>query len=114
MSNFTDSIDHYCDGLTVATGAAASCSECLDTYQIKDTGDINAMQEALYQVDEPSFSWSQCDSCGSTFGGDRYSAHGIPLDFKPGDDSIIHMEICVDCLCAWANGDEPEQWQQHP
>ena len=27
--------------------------------------------------DEGSFSWSSCDGCGSTLGGDRYTAYAI-------------------------------------
>ena len=74
--------------------------------------------EELQAWDEGSFSWSECDSCGSTFGGDRFKAHAIHNEaFGPNakqPDNVHHIEICVDCLIFHANGDEPEQWQQNP
>ena len=42
---------------------------------------------------EPHFSWSHCESCGSTLGGNRYAAHGIEKD-----GSLNHFEVCEDCL----------------
>jgi hypothetical protein len=56
--------------------------------------------------DEGGFSWSSCDSCGSSLGGDRYVAHGVDAN-----KDIIHMDICVDCLMFFANGDVPEEWE---
>lgn len=116
MSAFTDSIAHYCEGLHVAPGASACCSECLDAYDIEDTGDIDAMQEQLYDIESGGFSWSQCDSCGSTFGGDRHDAHGIAVSSTGfvADYDPIHMSICSDCLLFHANGDEPEDWHRTP
>jgi hypothetical protein len=114
MSAFTKAIEHYCDGLHVATGAAASCQECRDSFGCDDDASDDDAQEYLYQYDEAHFSWSQCDSCGSTLGGDRHAAHGIPHGYKAGDDSIIHLDICTDCLLFHANGDEPESWEPRP
>lgn len=102
MSAFTDSIDHYCDGYTVAPGCKGK--EC-----------EHNPERSHDHLCEPHFAWSQCDSCGSTFGGDREQATMIPHDFKPGGNSeMIDASICVDCVLFWANGDEPEQWTQHP
>ncbi len=111
MSAFTDSIAHHCENLHVAVGPAASCQECRDAYGIPDYADDDMAQERM--LDEGSFSWSQCDSCGSTLGGDRYDAHGIAVsstgfvaDYEP-----LHLSICSDCLFFHANGDEPETWE---
>lgn len=108
MSTFTTSVAHYTEGLTVAPGPAACCSTCLDAYGVEDTGDIDAMQEQM--LDEGNFASAQCDSCGSTLAGDRFDAHGIAHEFKAGERTIIHMDICTDCLLFHANGDEPESW----
>ncbi len=55
---------------------------------------------------ETYFSWGQCDSCGSTLGGDRSEAHGSWRD--NGEYVSIEMSICVDCMMFHANGDLPE------
>ena len=97
---FDAAVEHYCKGYTVAVGCHGPSCEYAD-------GDENHSCEA-------SFSWQQCDSCGSTFGGDRLKATMIPLDYKAGEDTMIDVDICTDCAMAWANGENPEQWQQHP
>lgn len=43
-------------------------------------------------AEEPSFSWSSCDCCGSTLGGDRYPAHGWL------GKTLVHLDVCTDCL----------------
>lgn len=113
MSKFTDSVEHYCEGLHIAVGAAACCSECRSTYDIDDSISDDEAQEILYDAAEPSFSWHQCDSCGSTLGGDRHDAHGIAVSSTGfvADYDPIHMSICSDCLIYHANGEEPEQWE---
>ena len=102
MSQFTESVEHYCEGLTVAVGCRGIKCEYAD-------GDED------HQC-EPSFSWTQCDSCGSRFGGDREQATGIPNDFKAGEGEsrFVDMSICVDCIMYHANGDEPETWSIAP
>lgn len=63
-------------------------------------------------LDEGSFSWSQCDSCGSTLGGNRYAAHGfVPDESDLPTGEVVHLDICEDCLCFHANGDIPENWE---
>jgi len=110
---FEAAIAHHCDGLHIATGTAACCSECLSENDIEDTGDIDAMQEELYAIpDEGNFSSAQCDSCGSNLAGDRHTAHGWRQEEKLDSDSnLYHLTICVDCLLFHANGDLPETWQ---
>lgn len=41
--------------------------------------------------EEPWFSWSPCEVCGSSLGGNRESWHGVV------DGSIIHGTCCEDC-----------------
>jgi hypothetical protein len=63
-------------------------------------------ESARESADEGSFAWSDCDTCGSSLGGDRYPSHWI-------DDKgrIRHMESCGDCLGYIANGEVPEVWR---
>ena len=101
MSKFGDSIEHYCKGYTVAPGCRGIECEYAE-------GDEEHRCEA-------SFSSAQCDSCGSTFAGDREPATMIPLDYKAGEDTMIDVTICVDCVMAWANGDDPDEpWYRTP
>lgn len=116
MSKFTDAINRELDGLHIATGSAASCPECCDTFGLDCGGDTEANQNAMYEAgDEGGFSWSQCDSCGTTLGGDRHTAHGWDSSGKvPAADCLFHLSICTDCLLFHANGDEPETWEARP
>ncbi len=45
-------------------------------------------------ADEPFFSWSPCDCCGSSLGGDREHATG----WNPTEESVQEYTICVDCV----------------
>ena len=92
---FTIAVEHYCEGLIVATGCLGQLCEYAD-------GDEN-------HSCEPCFSWQGCDSCGSTLGGDRFKAYG--LDCSNNDIEPIEMDICVDCAMYHANGELPETWQ---
>jgi hypothetical protein len=97
MSDFTESIARNLEGCEAfSVGGSPTCKKCFpDGYQEDD------------EV-ESSFSWQACDSCGSTFGGDRSPAHW--LDGK----ALQHCAVCVDCLAYHANGDLPETWQSGP
>lgn len=87
MSEFTERVEANLKGIEhVSTGYALGCNCCPELDE-----------------DEGGFSWSSCASCGSTLGGNRYSAHGIVEGGR-----LIHLEVCEDCLCFLANGDEPE------
>jgi hypothetical protein len=57
---------------------------------------------------ESSFSWRECDSCGSHLGGDRGKAQA----FEPAQDKpdITEIDICTDCRMWHANGELPENW----
>jgi hypothetical protein len=76
-------------------GRTCECSSCEDFDP--ETGD------------EGSFSWSPCDACGSSLGGDRHAAHGLVSRTKYGRKThLIHLDVCTDCLFYTANGDLPE------
>lgn len=102
MSAFIEAIERELAGLeSPAVGPAPrTCAACKGRHEDDDEG---------------SFSWSRCDSCGSTFGGDRYVAHALRKGRSPRRRANwIHLSICSDCLFFHANGDEPEDWSQHP
>lgn len=89
---------------------ASDCTACDGTGEtpLDDISD-----EDMEVWGEPSFSHSECDSCGSTLGGDRYPAHAIMRDSfgKPeAPGQIWHIDICVDCLMFHANGELPD-WE---
>lgn len=113
MCKFTDAIDSNWPDYVIAPGASHSCHECTGGEDI-DSDDYKALQA----YDEGSFSWHECDSCSSTFGGNRFNAHAIhkeafgPEAKRPND--VHHVDICVDCLMFHANGNVPEEWQRHP
>ena len=116
MSTFTDAIEHNWPDYVIAPGVASSCGDCRRDFNVPDDmTDDDEIQEYLSQYDEGSFSWRQCDSCGSNLGGDRHAAHAIHREaFGPDakqPDNVHHIDICTDCLLFHANGDEPEEWQ---
>lgn len=58
--------------------------------------------------EELGFSWSACECCGSSLGGDR---HELAYT-KPGTaEGPIMISACTDCLIYAANGEEPENWE---
>ncbi len=138
MSDFTDAIERNWPDHTIAPGASPGCSDCFpwleraadlehafdcesesDDCECFDVSTVDEPSEHdMDMANEGSFSWDDCDSCGSTFGGDRYAAHAIHHDaFGPNarrPNDVHHISICSDCLFFHANGDEPDDWQQHP
>ena len=95
MSEFSAAVALYCQGLdTVSVGCLGE--ECKHA-------DGNPEHTC-----EPFFSWAQCDSCGSTLGGDRDVAFGLWTD--EGEHCRIEMTICTDCIMFHANGEEPDEW----
>lgn len=78
-------VEHNWRGVeAVSTGSCSGCEECgLE----KDCDD-----HARELAEEPSFSWSACDSCGSTLGGNRHPAHGLI------NGELEHFSVCDDCL----------------
>lgn len=70
----------------VSTGACRGCPEC--------DLDMDCTEHQRELAEEPHFSWSACECCGSSLGGDRHKAHGI----IQGTKELIHLEVCSDCL----------------
>lgn len=93
---------HYTAGIEhISTGIYSKCCDCQNAYDLEEA-ELEAACQADEVVDEGGFSWSQCDACGSHLGGNRYAAHGF-TDAK----TVIHLDVCEDCLIFIANGDEP-------
>lgn len=124
---FERSVDHYLAGLlNVSTGPSHACKECMESSPLPDGAacphcgevldeDSDEMQSWYDCASEGGFSSSQCDSCGSRLGGNRYSAHAWRGPTGKGRDSweeeLIHLSVCGDCLCYLANGDVPKNWE---
>lgn len=84
---YQEAIERNLKGIEhVSTGACPGCDDC------GLTEDCNEHEREL--ADEPSFSWSPCECCGSPLGGDRHKAHGI----IQGTKELKHFEVCSDCL----------------
>lgn len=102
---YLEALEHNLRGLShVSAGACPTCEHCGPF----DPDDCDACDVA----NEGGFSWSSCDACGSSLGGDRYPAHGFSKPFDNGDDILVHLDVCADCLCYLANGDVPEDWEE--
>ena len=84
---------------------ASACKGC-DTCELPD----DATDEDYEMAREASFSWSSCDSCGSSLGGDRHPAHGVIADTETEarGGELTHFSVCVDCVMYHANGDVPD------
>lgn len=122
-SAYVQAVTRGLEGLqAVSTGVCPGCSTCAHEHDYSDDNDdpdrtLAAFDEAWRsgKVDsEASFSWSPCDICGSSLGGDREIWHAIMG--QPGEDlkgrSIEHLNsCCTDCVMFLANGDEPEGWE---
>ncbi len=83
----------------VSSGLCSGCNECSEAYSLEyETAEDFA--EAISNgdaFDEPSFSRSPCEVCGSGLGGDRYVAHAVEQRFEP-HNVILHFDICGDCV----------------
>lgn len=77
-----EDISHFSSG-----SAIRSCRQCVQSEY-----DAEAFQGEDTRQIEPYFSWSPCEICGSTLGGDREACHGIY------NGSMIHIVACADCV----------------
>lgn len=111
MSQYTDSVEESLKDLKgVSTGSCPSCQQCADSLGFDSLKEYDEAREAGKVYEEGSFSWSGCGICGSSFGGNLEPWHWIDEN-----NEILHEnDACVDCVMYLANGDEPEEWQQHP
>lgn len=93
---FTERVAHNLEGVEFfSVGACPGCEEC-------GLADVDDMDNPAYELaGESYFSWQDCDSCGSSLGGDRHPAHGFI------DGELRHFQVCTDCLMYHANGDLP-------
>jgi len=104
MKAYEKAVAFHLHGLKfVSTGPCPGCDEC-------GLAEVDAMDCDEYHLSvEASFSWSPCDCCGSSLGGDRLPAHGFAE--VSGRDILLHMSACVDCAAYLANGTIPEDWE---
>lgn len=92
--------DHTAGIEHISTGIYSKCSDCQSAWDM-DEAALEAACANDEVIDEGGFSWSQCDTCGSHLGGNRYAAHGFI------GERVIHLDVCEDCLIYIANGDQP-------
>ena len=110
---FRSAVDVSLAGLSaVSVGACDGCDEC---YRFL-CDSSNPTEEEREAAEEPNFSSSWCDGCGSSFGGDRHPAHAYLESPHPATrlDHLIHLEVCCDCVQYIANGEEPQEWDASP
>ena len=75
----------------VSSGACPGCDDCSLAK--------NPTEEELGLAGEPHFSWTNCDICKRSLGGDRYPAHA-----RDRQDNIVHFAVCCDCYYYIAYG----------
>jgi hypothetical protein len=126
VSKFTKRYERNTDGLEhVNVGFSYTCADCLANYgyrdQYDDDGAIVKTAKEVTQADwevgkvieEGSFSWQACDTCGTGLGGDREAAHALRQDTDAADRANwLHLSVCTDCVMFIANGDEPEEEEE--
>jgi hypothetical protein len=77
------------DGVeNLSTGGNDSCDTC----------GVDSEGGGYFIAGDLPFSWSDCDSCGSTVAGQRYPAHGHI--FWMDSAQLCHFDICEDCAMA--------------
>jgi hypothetical protein len=87
-TEYQERVAHYLTGLEgVSTGPCPGCSEC----------DLPA--DAEDYASEPFFSWTPCEICNRTEGGNREPWHAVnPEGHAPGEGEILHGTCCEDCV----------------
>jgi hypothetical protein len=78
-----------CPGAECPLLKSHPCPKCKGTCNY--TPELNDSE--VEDADEPHFSWSSCEVCGSHLGGDRHPWHA-----RTKDGSLIHGTCCSDCL----------------
>ena len=83
---YEQAFDSGSEGMqSLSSGANHACSECNPDEVNEDS--FNKL------CHESHFSWSACNLCGSSLGGNREPAHYI--DDR---DELCHIEVCEDCV----------------
>jgi len=95
---FLSDVADYGD-VCVSPGICAACPDCQEFYELPEAKLTAGLQDGSI-ADEPHFSRYPCETCGD-IAGDRYEAHYLD------DCGIVHLNICPDCVCYFANGDLP-------
>lgn len=85
---------------TVSPGLYGGCPHCQSAHGMEPREFYHGVHVSQDVVDEGGFSWMDCELCGSELGGDRFAAHASK------DGASYHVDVCVDCLMATANGEE--------
>jgi len=75
-----------------SVGCCAECVVCQSESGLSREELKQALDNGDY-ADEPAFSWSLCELCGDTHGGNRYCTHAIGKDGE-----LYHFEVCEDCF----------------
>ncbi len=116
MSDFTEAVERNLKGCEAfSVGACPGCEACGLFKPSRNTKKKrDGYERAFDRANESCFSWSPCESCGSSLGGDRHPAHFLLEGWEklPKEErKIHHCLVCTDCVMYHANGDEPEDWQ---
>ena len=109
---FLEAIDVFLRGMDGEPSSGMwECPECGHRWDV--TEDCPECGCDLEIALEPSFSWSGCDCCDSTLGGDLYPMIGwLNGAREAGFNYETHGwegRACADCVIFFANGDLPEQ-----
>ena len=106
---FVAAVDRGLEGMEpVSPGLSASCEVCRTAHGDISEEEFRELLEHGGADDEGGFSWHRCDSCNTGLGGNRSAAHGFTT--INGEDTLVHLDICDDCMLYLANGDLPERW----
>jgi len=77
----------------ISTGLCPGCLICMDNYGYDSIEEFNNQVDSGEIFDEGAFSWSPCDLCQTSLGGNSYISHGIDID-----NNLNHFTVCSDCL----------------
>jgi len=115
---YVERVETYLKGLeAVSTGATRGCEECCSDFGVRfgehdpeecgcdylgngswDCGHVDGEDEEPLN-DEGGFSWSPCEVCDSSLGGNRYTWHAIiPKDGDVKGGTMVHGTCCEDCV----------------
>ena len=112
MSQFTKDYERGVADLEHATFSTGywSCPDCGSDRWTGSEPCPDCGADPEHRQDS-SFSWSDCDICGSSLGGDRYAVIGWLKGARDHEYSDVYRwsgECCTDCLMMMANGEEPD------
>lgn len=93
--------EQYTKGLeAISCGLCSKCSDCQSTFDVGEIRLERLIERGL--SDEGAFSREGCDTCGSSLGQNLYAGHALMQ--LNGEQVLIHLEICQDCILYIANG----------